>query len=177
MSTTEAALLGLLARGERSGYDLSKAVRAGVGYIWAPARSQIYAVLPRLVRSGYATRRAQAQEQRPDKQLYRITKEGRRAFEGWLESSESDGTGDRFLLKVFFGRDMRPETLSALVREARRQARAKLAEYRGIEERISDDEADFFGYLTLRLGLANQQAFIRWAEETLRTLETRKGTR
>ena len=175
LSTTEAALLGLLVRGERSGYDLSKAVRAGVGYIWAPAKSQIYAVLPRLVTAGYATRRSQSQEQRPDKQVYRITKEGRRAFEDWLESPESEGTGDRFLLRVFFGRDMRLETLSALVEEARRQAQEKLAEYREIEEQIHDHEPDYFGYLTLRLGLANQRAFVRWADETLRSLEARKG--
>jgi PadR family transcriptional regulator, regulatory protein AphA len=176
LSATEAAVLGLLTRGERSGYDLNKAVQRGVGYIWAPAKSQIYAVLPRLVGGGYATRRSKAQEQRPDKQLYRITGEGRRAFTEWLEEPESGTSGDRFLLKVFFGAHMSREALVSLVEEARRQSEAKVAQYQRIEEEIRDREQDFYGYLTLRYGLASQRAFIRWANETLRTLAAREGS-
>ena len=55
LTTTEAAVLGLLSHGPRSGYDLRKAVELSVGYFWGPAKSQIYAVLPRLV-EGRSTR-------------------------------------------------------------------------------------------------------------------------
>ena len=43
---TELAVLGLLAwAGESSGYELHKLAGRSVGFIWAPARSQLYAVL------------------------------------------------------------------------------------------------------------------------------------
>ena len=55
LTTTEAAVLGLLSHSPKSGYDLKKAVQSSVGYFWAPAKSQIYALLPKLVESGYAS--------------------------------------------------------------------------------------------------------------------------
>ena len=43
---TELAVLGLLAwAGESSGYELNRRAERSVGFIWAPARSQLYAVL------------------------------------------------------------------------------------------------------------------------------------
>ena len=53
ISATDAALLGLLTRGELSGYDLQRAAEANGGLFWAPAKSRIYAVLPQLVARGF----------------------------------------------------------------------------------------------------------------------------
>ena len=83
LTTTEAVALGVLAEGERSGYDLLKRVEASVGHIWSPAKSQLYAVLPRLVYSGLARRRMVRQTSRPDKQLYRLTPAGKEAVRAW----------------------------------------------------------------------------------------------
>ena len=53
LTATEGAALGLLAmEGERTGYDLLKLVRRSIAHVWAPAKSQLYAVLPRLDREG-----------------------------------------------------------------------------------------------------------------------------
>src|SRR6266581_9576139 len=103
LTTTEAAVLALLAiEGERSGYDLAKLVEKAIAHVWSPARSGLYAVLPRLVEAGLATRRVVAQSTRPDKQLYRITRDGRRALAAWLETVEP-GARDTFFLKLFVG--------------------------------------------------------------------------
>src|SRR4051794_15831970 len=85
ISVTEAALLGLLTRGEMSGYDLQRAAENSSGFFWAPAKSRIYAVLPQLVERGFATSREVVQAHRPNKQLYRITKVGRAVLQTWLE--------------------------------------------------------------------------------------------
>src|SRR5215216_4289026 len=89
LTTTEAAVLALLAiEGERSGYDLLKLVSKAIAYIWAPARSQLYTVLPRLARDGLAEQRRVVQTTRPDKLLYRISPAGRDALTRWLETPE-----------------------------------------------------------------------------------------
>ena len=95
LTTTEAAVLALLAiEGERSGYDLLKLVSKAIAHVWAPARSQLYAVLPRLERDGLATRREVAQVGRPDKQLYRSPpKAGRCSTPGWPRSSRATARG------------------------------------------------------------------------------------
>ena len=176
LSTTELAILGLLFAGERSGYDLKKAAGEGVGYVWTPAKSHVYAVLPRLVDGGYATVRTVAQQRRPDKQVYRITRDGKRAFVRWLEEpiAERPGSRDLFLLKVFFGGRMRREALVAHVERRRAYAVEKLAEFRELEDELRDEAAGYHGgYATLRWGLAEAGAWIRWADEILAELAAR----
>ena len=172
-TTLEAAVLALLAsRGELSGYDLHKTAQRGVAYIWSPAKSHIYAVLPRLVADGLAARRAVAQAQRPDKLLYRITRRGRRTLLAWLE--ETPRSFDEFLLKVFFGDLLPHSVLVAHVERERRAAQERISDYRDIERQIAGNEDGFFGYLTLRYGLAADRARVRWADETLATLRRRE---
>ena len=174
LSTTEFAVLGLLSLGERSGYELKKAAEAGVGYVWTAAKSHVYGVLPRLVEGGFATTRRVAQERRPDKQVYRITRKGERGFRDWLEEPVEDrGSRSPFLLKVFFGGLMRKPVLVAHVVRRRAEAVRELEEYREIERRIRDEPESYFGYVTLRWGLAQSRAWIRWADEILRELERR----
>ncbi len=57
MSTTEGAVLGLVAFGERSGYDPAQLASNSVAHLWTPSQSQIYKTLPRLVGWGLARRR------------------------------------------------------------------------------------------------------------------------
>jgi DNA-binding PadR family transcriptional regulator len=174
LSTTEFAILGLLSGGERSGYDLKKAAEAGVGYVWTAAKSQVYAVLPRLVEGGFATAKHVRQERLPDKQVYRITKRGEEAFLAWLEEPvDYASSRSPFLLKIFFGAKMSPEALVAHVRGKREAAAAELAEYRQIENRIKGDERSYFGYATLRWGMAQARAWIRWADGVLEELAAR----
>jgi PadR family transcriptional regulator, regulatory protein AphA len=173
LTATECAVLGLLTRGERSGYDLAKKAERSVGYVWAPARSQIYAVLPRLVRQGLATSRKIRQSGRPDKQVYRITTSGSAALREWLETSEdSEAT---FLLRVFFGDQMSREALVALIERRRDEVKVELADFRAIEDRIKDEPSDYHPYLTLRWGFAHHRALVRWADEVLRELARTEG--
>jgi DNA-binding PadR family transcriptional regulator len=175
LSTTEFAVLGLLSFGERSGYELKKAAEAGVGYVWTAAKSHVYAVLPRLVEGGYATTRRVTQERRPDKQVYKITRKGERAFKEWLEAPiEERGARSPFLLKVFFGRLMSKEALVGHIERQRAEVVRTLEEYREIETQIRDDPRSYYGYVTLRWGLAQSRAFIRWADEMLREIEERR---
>jgi PadR family transcriptional regulator AphA len=175
LSTTEFAVLGLLSYGEHSGYEIKKAAERSIGYVWTPAKSHIYAVLPRLVAGGFATARRVTQQRRPDKQVYRITKQGRAAFLEWLEEpiDERPGAQSPFLLKVFFGARMSTKALAAHIERKRVLTVAELEEYREIEQRIRDKEESYFGYATLRWGIAQAEAWIRWADEILGELEER----
>jgi DNA-binding PadR family transcriptional regulator len=165
LTATECAVLGLLTKGERSGYDLAKKAEGSVGWVWSPARSQIYAVLPRLVKARLATSRKVPQSGRPDKQVYRITKKGREAVREWLESSED--RDETFLLRVFFGDLMSQEALVALIERERELSRQRLVQFREIERNGPDDHPS----LTLRWGFAYRRAVIRWADEVLRELK------
>src|SRR3954453_5355833 len=101
LTTTEGVVLGLLGERERSGYDLHKRAEGSVAHMWSPAKSQLYAVLPRLVDAGLARRRYVRQQGRPGKKVYRLTPAGRTAVRDWLEQAPPK-SWDELLLKVFF---------------------------------------------------------------------------
>jgi DNA-binding PadR family transcriptional regulator len=170
ISSTEAAILGLLRLGERSGYDLSKMVRGSVGYFWSPAQSQIYAVLPRLVQAGLATRRGVRQTGKPDKQIYRITKRGIAALDAWLNDPETEPAAVKnpFLLKLFLGEFMSREAVIAHIKQARAEAAAELEE---LEQIRPDTRAHPYDGLVLGWGLERGRAFVRWADRAIREIE------
>ena len=69
---------------------------------------------------------------------------------------------------------MSQETLTAQIEERRRQAEETLAQFEAIEQQIRDNDSFFFPYLTLKSGLANTRARLRWAEEALEELNERR---
>ena len=163
-------MLALLAiEGERSGYDLLKLAGKAIAYVWAPARSQLYALLPRLARAGLVEVRHVRQRQRPDKQLYRITDEGRRALAAWHETVEP-GSTETFFLKLFVGGLTSHETLVEHVEQFRRDAEARLAELRGIEPTNTGRGHDYYHAFLLRLGIERRELELRWAGDVLEEL-------
>jgi DNA-binding PadR family transcriptional regulator len=168
ISATEAALLGLLTRGELSGYDLQHA--GSDGFFWAPTKSRIYAVLPHLVERGFATSREVLQSGRPNKQLYRITKSGRAALQAWLEEPPAlDPERAPLLLKLYFGDLIEPEILIAHVRKAKSEAQA-------LKERLDalpEDSGSMYADLTVRHGLEWARAMIRWTSAAEHELQAR----
>lgn len=178
LTTTESALLGMLARyGEHSGYELLKLAQAGIGYLWSPARSHVYDVLPRLERGGYARRRVVEQTEKPDKHVWRITAAGRAALRDWIDTVNEDSLENRgvLLLKLFFGELGDPARLVEHLERFRDQAIRKLAVLRQIEADSPPSPRDELPLMTLRQGLIGTEAQLRWAEEVLPGLRARAG--
>jgi PadR family transcriptional regulator AphA len=169
---TELAVLGLLAwSGESSGYELHKRASRSVGFIWAPARSQLYAVLKRLEAAGLVTGRRVRQAERPDKRLFNLTETGTATLREWLDRVEPIEPEDRdgVLLKVFFGEFGEAEAGRRQLLDYRRRAAARLATYREIEGTFDDEHgaAAMQRLQSLRLGIALMEATLSWVDETL----------
>ena len=169
LTTTEAVALGVLAEGERSGYDLLKRVESSVGHIWSPAKSQLYAVLPRLVEAGLARRRMVRQATRPDKQLYRLTPNGKQAVRAWLEYA-SPRSFDELMLKVFFAKLVPRAGLRRQLEDFRDDQIEQLEEYRAIESEIAPKPQSRYGYLTLQYGLELMPVRLEWIDRALKEL-------
>jgi DNA-binding PadR family transcriptional regulator len=172
---TELAVLGLLAwRGESSGYDLHKVAAQSVGFIWAPARSQFYAVLKRLDREGLVESHRVTQTDRPDKRIFRVTDAGMDVLRDWLDRVEPIEPEDRdgVLLKVFFSVFGDPEAGRRQLLDYRKRVKDRLTTYTAIERTFDDEHgADAIGRLqSLRLGIALMRATLRWADQALEEL-------
>ena len=159
-------MLGLVAEGPRSGYDLAQVAARSTGYLWAPSRSQIYKVLPRLVERGLARSTAVEQHGRPDKSVYELTAAGCRTLRTWVETVEDDPAGGApvFLLKILFGFVATPDAVRAQIAAYRRLLERNLAAFERQEAGLADDEP-VYSLIALRHGIARARATLAWADE------------
>jgi PadR family transcriptional regulator, regulatory protein AphA len=75
VSANEGVVLGMLAGGPGSGYDLLRRIRRSVGYFWTPARSHVYSLLPALADAGLGRVRQVAPAARGDRGAHRERRE------------------------------------------------------------------------------------------------------
>jgi PadR family transcriptional regulator, regulatory protein AphA len=174
LTTTEAAILGLLRKGPMSGYDLRKDAERSVGYFWAPAKTQIYATLPKLVEAGHARSTKVAQSTRPDKVVYELTESGLEALRTWIAEAPLDAGHGRnlILLKLFVADASDVAALLPQVAERRADAERLRAELEELDEALGD-EKKWMERLTRRYGFLYADALVRWTEEAERELERR----
>ena len=171
LTTTEAAVLALLTmEGEQSGYDLHRSVSRSIGHVWAPAKSRLYAVLPRLAADGLAYGRHVHQSGRPDKQLYAITDAGRAAVQAWLERVEPGAPPATVHLKLFVGGLTTHDVLRRHLEQHLEDLRERLAELEELERSNTGRGNDRYHRYLLELGLQSTRGSIRWAEEVLADL-------
>jgi PadR family transcriptional regulator AphA len=172
LTTTEYAMLGLLASGESSGYDLARAADRSIRYMWAPSRSQINKALPRLVALGLATSREVEQRGRPDKAVYRITRAGRATLRAWLEddTEASQAGGTVFLLKLFLAGAAPPEAALRQLEAYRSRLEHRLDAFEGMEREPSDGQT-VYDRIALAHGIAQARATLGWVESVRPQLE------
>lgn len=112
----EFALLGFLIAGPSHGYDLHQRFLEELGYVWHLSQSQAYAILKRLEQRGDISARVVEQEKLPTRQLLRITAQGRRRFDAWMDKVGVNARSIRleFLTRLYFARIYQPEKMTAI---------------------------------------------------------------
>src|SRR5690349_17257698 len=80
-------LLGLLAEGPASGYDLARRFQEGIGSVWPAQHPQIYSELNRLSKAGLIEVDSHGPRRRT---AYRITDAGLAEVRRWLSEDEVD---------------------------------------------------------------------------------------
>lgn len=170
---TAYGVLGMLTFAEMSGYDLGKAIEGSIGFFWAPAKSQLYAELRRLVELGWAREREVEQTDRPDKRIYTITPDGEEALRSWLGTppEDFDPIKSPFLLRLFFAHLAGPDAVRALIAEHRRQAEELLETFGQIEGHLVEQGGPVPPYLTLTYGMTYASGVVDWCDRTLEQLD------
>lgn len=85
-STLGFVLLGVIARGPITGYDIAAHIKARVSHYFSTHLSQIYPELAKLRAAGLVDVEEVAQKRRPAKKLYTLTPAGRAALRAWAVS-------------------------------------------------------------------------------------------
>jgi DNA-binding PadR family transcriptional regulator len=160
-------LLGLLAEGPASGYDLTQRFTELLGSIWPAQHPQIYAELGRLSAAGLIEVDSTGPRQR---KAYRITDAGLAEVRRWLRDDPVDHTMrvDSLLRAVFFWL-MTPDELAAHLAREREFFEATAA---GLRQLAQAKERGDYGVgpqvralrVTAEAGIRMYQALAEWAE-------------
>jgi PadR family transcriptional regulator AphA len=96
-------LLGLLARGPASGWDLKGRLTRDPALGWDAKLAQIYPALRRLLRGGFVALKRRRSTKGPARREYRLTPAGRRELADWLaEPPELPRPKDAALARLAF---------------------------------------------------------------------------
>jgi DNA-binding PadR family transcriptional regulator len=167
LTPTGRVVLGMLALGRQTGYDIKQFVDKTTRNFWAASYGQIYPELKRLEGQGLVRGREEPTGERARK-VYDLTPEGRRVLEEWLASDDELVFEDRDegMLKLFFS-DLLPERRAENIRAMREVHERKLAMLRTLEGHARRTGPA----LTLQLGIGITEFVVNWCEETERRLE------
>ena len=117
---TKYAVLGLLAYGPLSGYDIKQIYAQSLGNFWSESFGAIYPILKRLEEEGLTTREVQRQAGKPDRNVYTITETGREELHRWLaQPAEPVRERVEVLLKLFHGWEVGPAVMIEHVKRTR----------------------------------------------------------
>jgi molybdate-binding protein/DNA-binding PadR family transcriptional regulator len=148
------ALLGLLARGARHGYELKRTVDAEFAPYWRIDFAQLYRSLAKMTRAGWVKARVEPGAGGPDRKVYTLTARGRQTFDAWLGEPARDR--DEFFVKVRFAAE-RGAPVTRLI-EAQRRTRADEHSQRADAQRAAQDAGDPSRLVLAHAALRESQA-------------------
>jgi DNA-binding PadR family transcriptional regulator len=166
-------VLGLLALGPRSGYDIKTVVDRSTRFFWAASYGQIYPELRKLEDEGLIEGEDAPNGGR-SRRVYRLTDAGREALEGWLLGPETTiEYRDESLLRLFFA-DALPREQALALLEARKRGHEHYLEVLGAIDAIPGKDPDFVD-LVLHWGIDFNQWGADWCEKQLKRLRAKKA--
>jgi DNA-binding PadR family transcriptional regulator len=180
----EHALLGLLAEGEASGYELTKIFELSMSHYWHAGHSQIYPLLDKMEKQGLITFEHVVQKDKPNKKVYRITPKGKEILLAWLQTpAPVPRFKNEMLLKARFFGNLPDDEAAALLRAHKRAHQATLEEYLKMEATYFPDgirspaavRRGPYGYFTLRRGILYEQDELRWCRWALSELRKKRA--
>lgn len=177
MSVLRHALLGLLAREPRTGYQLSKTMERQVSYFWSANHSQIYPALHRLERDEQIIATTHDGPGPRDTKVFAITPAGHAALRTWLvRPTEVGADRDEFVVRVVSLWLLDRAEAIQLVEEHRALHADRLTTYESIRSELGEppDPGDpsFGQRAALQAGLSYQQHRISWCDWILERLRT-----
>jgi DNA-binding PadR family transcriptional regulator len=170
LTSTGRVILGMIALGRQTGYDIKQVVDKSTRHFWAASYGQIYPELRRLEQQGLVRGQSDPRGGRA-RTVYELTPAGEDALNGWLEPAPEPmfEVRDEGMLKLFFSdvgtAEQRIDNLRAM-RDAHRRTVAQLeglaanAEHMGTGPRM-----------TLELGLGLHRWILDWCDTAERRLQ------
>ncbi|GAA5155664.1 MULTISPECIES: PadR family transcriptional regulator [Amycolatopsis] len=163
------AVLGLLAEGPASGWDLMQKFDLALTDVWPATQSQVYGELNKLAAAGLLEVVAEGPRGRKE---YAITGEGRAELRRWLMETPPRNRRNEVLLRVFFLNAVETGQAREFLARWTETAAEEHERLRKLDDQVDwgDDALSVYGRLALEWGLRFTQMHREWAEWALERL-------
>jgi PadR family transcriptional regulator AphA len=174
-------LLGLLNYGDMTGYELDKTFKVSLNFFWQAQTSQIYRELTTMEKQAWLTSIIIPQTGKPNRKLYKITDLGRTELKTWLSKKDLEedlSVKNVFLMKMFFSAEVdSTDTIDTLKRyksqcladlQAMSQTGSTITDY---GQDLKDKRNMVYWASTATFGVYYLNMCVKWAEDTIKTLE------
>jgi PadR family transcriptional regulator, regulatory protein AphA len=165
-------VLTVLARGDMTGYEITKTFETVYSHFWRASHQQVYRELGRLHSEGRVHVKEVAQEGRPDKKIYSIAKRGLEELRLWvIAPTEIAQSRSDMLVKLLaceiVGRDALRHEFDRLrgIAEERLGILRKMQRECVRQREKGWTEHEQVLYLALRRGILLGEAQARWQDE------------
>ena len=140
LNATGRVILGLLAFGPATGYDIKRVTDRSTRFFWRASYGQIYPELRKLEQAGFVRSRDEPHGRRV-RRVHELTARGKRELAEWLRSdSDLYEVRDEGLLRLFFGELVSEDELLELVRGRREWFREAADLFRSIGAELGELE-------------------------------------
>ena len=170
LTPTGRVILGMIALGRQTGYDIKQVVDRSTRHFWAASYGQIYPELRRLEEQGLVRGQSDPRGGRA-RTVYELTRAGQEALDGWLEPAPDPmfEVRDEGMLKLFFSDigtvAQRIENLREM-RESHGRTVAQLEELAANASHMPTGPR-----MTLELGLGLHRWIVEWCDQAERRLQ------
>lgn len=166
-STLGFAILAVLARGSRTGYEIAASMRRPVGYFWTAGHSQIHTDLQKLLAASLVRYESEHGPGPQDKKVYHLTDAGLAALRAWVtEPPRTRPERDELVLKTYASWLAEPGLVRRLFEEQLAEHERQVAEYEELEAGFDEPppfgHPGFGGYATLMCGLSYERHRATW---------------
>jgi DNA-binding PadR family transcriptional regulator len=179
---TAYAVLGFLADGAKSGYEIKQDIEERASHFWSESFGQIYPVLKKLTSDEMIEKVDSEDSGKRSRQRYAITEKGLEELKEWIvDPAEYATIRSEFLLKLYFGTHVGIENSLQHLEEykhwhVRRQSLfAKYMQILSEEESDPNSPGAILRRSTLEFGVESTQMALDWSQKTIdRLKETTK---
>ncbi len=175
---TKYTVLGMLALGNHTGYEIVKMIEGSTNYFWSESEGQIYPALALCVKEKLATcTEEQSQKIQRMKKVYSITAKGKKELIEWLKKEpKTTLVRNELLLKLFFGKNMEVKDNLHHVIHSQKEVEEEIKIFINIREKLLREHKNSphskYWLITLDFGLKTAKAQLAWCKETEKVLES-----
>ena len=168
-------ILGILQKKPRTGYEINDILQNQISYFYDGTYGMIYPTLKKLEKEGKVEKKAIIQSDKPNKNVFSITDEGKDELNKYLNSNNaSEVFKSDFLMKLFFGENFNRQQVIKLINNEIENKEEQIRKLTTSLEHWEDKGIGKLQKITVGYGLTEYGAVVEYLKEQLKILEDDK---